>query len=365
MINFDLVKRVLICFFIIFTSGPIISQVGQGFDCRYKIGVLAAHRGALSHLPSQMAHAVELSYYKHLKDSNSWAKNFNYPTVGATLFYGSVGNNQVLGIYTALYGYADIPMISKNNFELNWRFGSGLGYTNRVFDPIFNPKNMAISTHLNAMIVMGVKSVYRYRKSVFSVGLDVTHFSNCAFKIPNYGINIPYLSLGYARHLKVSDNVIVKKQLIEFKKIYYGFHGIFSLKEINPYGSRKYPVYAIGAFCRYFFQQKAGIEAGVDLISKQSVLDFEPQVNKTQLSIIQLGLYAGYLVPLNHFHFFFGMGAYVRDRYRPNGPLYHRIGFRYQISNGFYGNITLKTHWAKADYMEAGIGYILNYKKKD
>ena len=58
------------------------------------------------------------------------------------------------------------------------------------------------------------------------------------------------------------------------------------------------------------------------------------------------------------------MGCYVRDRYRPNGPLYHRIGFRYQISNGFYGNITLKTHWAKADYMEAGIGYILNHNKK-
>ena len=58
------------------------------------------------------------------------------------------------------------------------------------------------------------------------------------------------------------------------------------------------------------------------------------------------------------------MVLYLRDRYRPNGPLYHRIGFRYQLKNGLYGNVTLKSHWAKADYMELGIGYVFNFKKK-
>ena len=102
----------------------------------------------------------------------------------------------------------------------------------------------------------------------------------------------------------------------------------------------------------------------MDIISKQSIFDFEPQVDKSQSSILQLGIYSGYILPLNHFHFFFGMGAYVRDRYRPNGLLYHRIGFRYQLANGFYGNMTLKSHWAKADYMEAGIGYLFNYNRR-
>jgi len=214
------------------------------------------------------------------------------------------------------------------------------------------------------MIVMGVKSVYRFNHNSLSLGVDITHFSNCAFKIPNYGINIPYVSMSYARNLKEDSVSSIRKQIMKYRKLYFGTHGIFSLKEINPHGSRKYPVFAIGAYGRYYFQQKAGAELGIDVISKQSVFDFEPQVDKTQLSIIQLGIYAGYILPLNHLHFFFGMGAYVRDRYQPNGPLYHRIGFRYQMSNGMYGNITLKTHWAKADYMEVGLGYIVNYKNK-
>jgi len=58
------------------------------------------------------------------------------------------------------------------------------------------------------------------------------------------------------------------------------------------------------------------------------------------------------------------MGVYMRDRYRPNGLFYNRIGFRYQLTSGLYGNITLKSHRAKADYMEIGLGYVFNFKKK-
>ena len=364
MLNFGLVKKLLIVFFLLFNIFGFRSQIIEGFNIRLKTGFLAAHRGVLSHLPKETALATELSYYKRLKDGQSWARHFNYPTIGAALFFGSVGNNEILGRYTALYGFADVPILLRDNFEINWRLGSGLGYTNRIYDPILNPKNMAISSHLNAMIVMGVKSLYRFNQNSISLGLDITHFSNCAFKIPNYGINMPYLSLGYSLNVTQQRQISIRKQIKEYKKIYYGFQGIFSLKEINPHGARKYPVFAIGAFGRYYFQPKVGVEMGLDLISKQSIFDFEPQVSKTQISILQLGVYAGYILPLNHFHFFFGMGAYIRDRYKPNGPLYHRIGFRYLFNNGFYGNITLKTHWAKADYMEAGFGYLLNFKKR-
>ena len=364
MLNFGKVKKALIILFLVLNVFQFESQISEGFEFRIKSGFLLAHRGVLSHLPMQTALASELSYFKHLKDEKSWTKKLNYPTVGATFFYGSVGNNEILGRYTALYGFADIPIFLKRQFELNWRFGTGLGYTNRIYDPIFNPKNMAISTHLNAMIVMGVKSVYRFNRSSLSLGIDMTHFSNCAFNIPNYGINMPYVSMSYARSLRQDSISSVRKQIMQYKRLYFGAHGIFSLQEINPHGSRKYPVFAISAFGRYYFQQKAGVELGMDIISKQSIFDFEPQVDKSQSSILQLGIYSGYILPLNHFHFFFGMGAYVRDRYRPNGLLYHRIGFRYQLSNGFYGNMTLKSHWAKADYMEAGIGYLFNYNRR-
>jgi hypothetical protein len=63
---------------------------------------------------------------------------------------------------------------------------------------------------------------------------------------------------------------------------------------------------------------------------------------------------------MNHIHFVFGMGAYVRDWYKPNGPIYHRIGVRYQWFNGLFGHMAIKSHWAKADYLELGLGFVFN-----
>ena len=357
-------KIIIFIFFIFWFQLMNFCQVSQGIEFRFKTGFLAAHREVLSHLPSHPALCTEISYFKHLKSSNSWAEEFNFPTVGAVLFHGSVGNDDLLGKYTSIYGFADIPILHKSLYELSWRFGSGLGYTNRIYDPLLNPKNMAISTRINAIIIMGIKSTIRFKKSNISFGVDLTHFSNSAFNIPNYGINIPYFSVSYARTISQDSSLRLKSRITEFNKFYFGTCGIFSLKEISPHGNRKYPIYAFTGFSRYFFSQKAGLELGVDLISNQSIFDFESQVNKTQLSILQLGLYTGYLVPLNHFHFFFGMGVHMRDRYRPNGLFYNRIGFRYQLTSGLYGNITLKSHRAKADYMEIGLGYVFNFKKK-
>jgi hypothetical protein len=41
-----------------------------------------------------------------------------------------------------------------------------------------------------------------------------------------------------------------------------------------------------------------------------------------------------------------------------NGALYHRFGLRYSFARSLYAQLTLKTHFAKADYGEIGIGYL-------
>jgi len=125
-----------------------------------------------------------------------------------------------------------------------------------------------------------------------------------------------------------------------------------------PYGDRKYAIYAGNVLARSILAPKAGFEIGLDVFSNQSHFDFEPLVTKTQWSLLQLGIYSAYFVPMNHIHFVFGMGAYVRDWYKPNGPIYHRIGVRYQWFNGLFGHMAIKSHWAKADYLELGIGFI-------
>ncbi len=358
-------KSLLITYFILVITNFIAQTSNeQGIEVRQKVGFLAAHKGIMAHLPVELGKAVEITYYQHTKGIKKWHKAYNYPTIGATLFIGSVGNNEVLGRYVGAYGFVELPLIKYKNYEFNWKLGSGFGYTNKSYDPIENPKGMAIGSRIDAMICVGVKSIYRFKGNALTLGLDMTHFSNAAFQVPNFGINMPYVSVGYARRLSAEKPIIETRDFdYPLKKWLYGVYGIFSMKQIMPIGGKSYPVYAGGFAVRRFFSHKAGIEVDLDIISKQAILGYETLVPKTQFRMIQLGIYAGYLVPLDHFHFIFGMGAYVRDYYKPEDPVYHRIGMRYQFSNGLIANFTLKTHFARADYMELGLGYTINYQK--
>ena len=336
----------------------------QGIEVRQKIGFLAAHRGTMAHIPNELARAIEITYFQHTRGFKKWHKAFRYPTIGSTLFIGSVGNNELLGRYLGLYGFVELPIIKFKGYEFNWKFGSGLGYTNKPYDPIENPKGIAIGSHVDAMICVGVKSIYRFKRNALTLGLDLTHYSNAAFQVPNFGINLPYVSLGYAHRIGKEKSLIeTHKYDYPIKKWLYGVYGIFSMKQVMPIGGNRYPIYAGGLSARRFFNDHAGLEFDLDVISKQAILAYNEQIPKTQLRMVQIGLYVGYLLPFDHFHFIFGMGAYVRDYYKPEDPVYHRIGMRYVFSNGIMANVTLKTHFGRADYMELGLGYTLNYKK--
>jgi len=360
--------KVLFCFLFLFSIEWLCAQeMGeQGIEVREKIGFLAAHHGTLAHLPVSNAKAVELTYYFHTSGAKKWHTIYRFPTIGGTLFFGSVGNNTLLGRFIGLYGFVELPMVKVKRFEWNWKLGCGVGYTGKVFDGTINPKENAISSHINAQICVGMKTIYRFGKNGIALGLDLTHFSNASFKVPNFGINLPFVSLGYARTLITAKKTQeIGRSELPLKQFLFGAQAIISAKQALPVGGKRYPVFGLYAYSRYFFSQKAGIELGLDAISKQLIMSYEPLLHKSQASILQFGIYAGYLVPFDRFHFVFGMGAYLRDVYKTDSPVYHRIGFRYQFSNGLQANFTLKTHFAKADYFELGLGYTFNYKQDE
>ena len=366
--------RLIFLFFILGLTGASIAQTNfeHAIEYRQKLGFLAAHRGVMAHMPKNPAWAGELSYVLRSRGHKAYQRAYNYPTFGGTLFYGQVGNQEILGNYLGAYGYTELPMISFRNYRMDFKFGLGLGYNNHPYDPIKNPLNVAISTRINGLMCLAIKSTYQYKKNAFNIGLDITHFSNAAWKVPNFGINMPFVSIGYARTIIPVDKMKFDPyegearipMNLAYKRWYYSVTAILSGKQMMPIGGRRYPVYALNLSGKHFFGHKAGLELALDLISKQAIMDYQPYISKSQLDILQVGAYAAYLVPLDRFHFVFGMGAYLRDKFSPEDPMYHRIGARYYLKNGLLLNLTLKTHWARADYLEYGIGYTFNYRAK-
>ena len=333
----------------------------KGFEVKSKVGFLAIQHQSMSHLPKETAKALELSYLFHTRGNKSWHKAYRYPTIGATLFIGSVGNTKILGTYTGLYAFAELPIVKHKNFELNFKLSSGLAYSNLSY--FQNPKNIAIGTNWNTMMCFGLKSIYRFKNSSISLGADLTHFSNGGYKMPNFGINIPYVSIGYGRRIGKKQDYIEKGSSdIPLNKWLYNVFGMYTQNTTRSIGDASYSVFGTGFSARRYFGQRAGIEFDLDVISKQVIFSYEPSIPKTQWSILQLGLYSAYLVPLNNFNFVLGMGLYVKNPYEYDIPIYFRIGGRYQFLNGLTASYALKAHAGRADYLEFGLGYTFNYK---
>jgi hypothetical protein len=248
--------------------------------------------------------------------------------------------------------------LQKNSrFEFTGKVGTGLAYGTKVFDQQMNPKNMVISTHFNSLVCFGVQ--YRYFLQNFHVvgGIDMTHMSNAATRMPNLGINLPYLSLGLGKTFNKNEEVEKPEEILELRTWKFNLLGIISFKEIYPVGGKKYPVFALTIFGKRYFTNKSGMEAGIDLIYKTSIVDDNKNIDKSKKDIGQLGLYSAYVVPLNRLNFIVGMGVYAYDNYLVADRLYHRIGLRYQAHDKILVNLTLKSHWGRADYAEFGLGY--------
>lgn len=360
--------RLYLIAFIVLLNGFSFSQntTNWGIEARFKPGFLLGHRVVMGHLPVNHTYATELSFVYRTNGEKSWHKHYKYPELALNLYFGSVGNTEILGNFVGVYTNLHIPFISKENFRLNGKIGCGLSYTSKIYDEESHQKNVAISTHFNAMINFGLDAKYYFNKNWLAFGVEVLHFSNGGFRVPNLGLNIPQLSIGYGRFISITNehSIVEKQTTIPQRKLIFGGTAIASVKEVFPTNGRKYPVFGLNIHARMFMKPKVGWEVSFDAFSKQAIKGYHPEIAKSQWELTQFGIFAGYLLPLNQFHFVLGMGAYVKDKYNPDGKLYHRIGMRYYLKNGLHFNLVLKSHWGKADYFEYGIGYsFFNHKK--
>lgn len=313
----------------------------------------------MGHLAKQHTFATELSYVIRGNGEDAWHEPYNKPLYGLSAFYGSVGNRDLMGDYAGLYGFLSIPIIKTKHYSFSGRMGCGLGYAGKVYDAEDNNLSIGVSTRLNALVSLSVENRFEFGNHSINSIIDMTHFSNGAIKVPNLGLNLPYLSLGYGYRISEAKLDSLPKHE-EFKKKWeFGAVGFMSVKEEFPVGGKKYPIHGVNAVARRYFRKAVGAELTFDYIHKQSVMVYHEDVPKTQAEIVQLGVFLGYLMPLDNYHVVIGMGYYVRDKYQPEDAFYHRVGMRYVFDNGLNLNLVLKSHWARADYVEFGLGYTI------
>jgi hypothetical protein len=342
-------------------------------------GFIVPHTKQMTHLIQGHSLGFHTYLFKKLH-THAWHHAYNHPEHGIDVTYIYTGNPQQLGHQLALSYLLNLPLhrkkigLSKNDDRKpfhNWLgLGLGTGYSSKTWDLRDNHQAAVIGSHLNIALTLqySVRAI-QFKHAEIRSGLRITHFSNGAFQIPNLGTNNLGLFVSYVPLSRESNEKRLYKHNLDMLEIsvpeyqrgfrYSLFAGV-GLKEIQPPTRKKYPAYTLSALIENRLTYKSSLGLGADLFNNTSLKTIQQRLSNTTVigsDVVQVGIAISYSLHLRDFELKMQQGIYLHDRFNLDGKFYNRFGLRYRMNNHWFAQLTLKTHFAKADYGEWGFGY--------
>jgi hypothetical protein len=266
-------------------------------------------------------------------------------------FYSGLSNKDILGnAYSIL---ADVYFRIYRE-KIYFFLGSGLSYLTE-HNSEENYRNFAIGSHLNVHVNFGIDFIL-YKKNPFLIDLQLrwNHYSNGAIKMPNAGLNIPGLHLSVAYY---NNNISKNRPLDNSKLLQSNYHifGAYSIKQ-NAANDIYYSLITTGF--EYYLSPYNAVQwsVGSDIIWDKSLPDYintkNYDLDKYKAVPLKIALKGGWDVHIDKMDLIFQVGIYARNVAFKYQPFYTRFGFRYFFTPNLGAQLSLRSHYVKADAIE-------------
>ena len=357
---------ILLFFSVVFCFGQTEEKHRKStLDINEFYGSILLHNPDISHLITAHPMGLILSYNKKAYGLKEWEQAYNYPDVGGSFIYQEM-NNATLGRNFGLYAHYNFYFFKRN---LQFRLAQGLAYNTNPYDKNLNFRDNAYGSHILSSTYLMLNY---HRENIidglgFKAGISVVHYSNANVKAPNTSTNTLAINLGLVYDLDGGAPVSYVTPT-ELEKITepIRFNLVFrsGINESDVINSGQFPFYIFSAYADKRLSRKSAIQLGGDvffsnflkeLIRYQSISFPEEHIDP-DTDYKRAGLFAGYELFINKISLLGQFGYYVYYPYDFEGRTYLRIGMKYYINKKLFGAITLKSHGAKAEAVEFGIG---------
>src|SRR6476620_4889170 len=174
----------------------------NGFYDYSSIGIQYYHGSSIGNtfkrLRDSDPYSAEIYYQRQVNVSPTWNHTKRLPHWGIGLFATNSGSRKYIGNIVCAYPYMKLPLFTAGPLESNFRFGFGLAWVQKIYNKETNPENLLLSQKLNTHANLSWQNELRLSSHHFiSAGVSFYHASNAKRTIPNLGINIPAVSIGY------------------------------------------------------------------------------------------------------------------------------------------------------------------------
>ena len=316
--------------------------------------------------------AFEISVIKDTYGRKSWERKHNYPYIGISLFYSTLANHPAVGQAFAIYPFIVFPVLRSEKDFLGFRMGLGLSYLTKTFDPLTNYKNIAIGSHINVAINLMAEYRRKLNESTeISAGMSLIHFSNGSTATPNYGINMPMLSVGFSKRISKPNKKIEERKAsiptfsYQESKIYiFNIVGGYASKNMGNVFGERYDVFMASVSGLKYFNEISSLGLSLDFSwdgSHKALLEREGIQNPSFITVVRPGIAPTYEMRISHLILGFNLGIYWGGKEKSDGDIYEQLMLKYLVYNNVFLNVTLRAHGARAAFVSWGIGYRLQY----
>ena len=350
-----------LCFSIVFSQDKTTSSY---IDVNYFKGNITLHNNDILHLIKGHPEGTIISWNKKTFGNQDWEQRYNYPDYGVSFAYQDL-KNPVLGNNYSLYAHYNFYFLKRN---LMFRIGQGLAFTTNPYDKVNNHKNIAFGSKImsSTYMILNYKKERVFDRFGLQGGFALIHYSNANVKAPNTSINSITLNLGVTYNLDEETpeyiNTVTNEKFTEPIKYNLVFRS--GINESDIVGSGQFPFYVFSAYADKRLNHKSAIQFGADvffsnflkeLIYYNSVAYPERPEDGTA-DYKRVGVFVGHELFVNKLSLETQLGYYAYYPYDFEGRVYVRIGVKRYFANKWFAALTLKSHAAKAEAVELGIG---------
>lgn len=333
-------------------------------EANYGYGFVLPHHKSIEYFVNDHIRSFDIKLSQASLGKKYWNQLYRYPYVGLGYYRSNLGNDKVYGKANALYSFIKVPFIGNSGkTNLSYQISFGASYLTEHFDINSNYENLAIGSNLNIFIDFSLQSsIYVNPRLSITNSLRFSHFSNGKAKSPNKGLNLLSGSLGLIYKLNNTsiERVELPKEDIANKNEYTIIYSLGN-KTISRYDEGRFYASSLVIDYNRNYSHKGRWSAGIDFFFDEANIEFSDK--KTSQSIkntdlYQIGLHGGHDLVFGNIAIVFNIGAYIYAPVETLAPIYSRLGLRYRIKNNIITNLTLKSHWAQASFIEWGVGYV-------
>ncbi|ATV56245.1 lipid A 3-O-deacylase [Prevotella intermedia] len=353
--------------------------------------------------------ALELNHINLPSDHDSYAKDFNYPSLSIGLRYTM--NNRVrfhrtldlawdkieevpydsrLGNTLSLYGTFQRAIHRNKHWETSYSLSGGIGYTNKWYNKDNNIDNDFIGTPILIYFGAGIHQTYRFaREWGVRASLEFVHHSNGALYRPNKGSNCvgPSVGIVYYPYYETFIREHGSFQSAPFKKFLYldltvgiGAKTLVEDWQITQFRTpktdpnyrtgdfKRYATYSLQANLMYRYARRWASGIGIDAFYNTYAPHIEQLEQKEGNNIDckpwSFGIAGKHETFFHNLSVNVALGTYLYRRMGSidrelGGRIYERIGVNYSFPslNGLKLGINVKAHTTKADFTELVITY--------